>query len=285
MIRLGALSFLLVSISCTSNPFWEDAKKNELTLSGIVHAENNETGIPVSIWVETLDLYTTTEPDGVFSIPIPNTQSNSGTISGPVKLYFFIHNYSMDSATVYFTNGVFSRDQTDFSTDGQLLNTIELKKIFSGTVELHFGGTSLSFRDTVRLSFHLNIHSSVSIDAYKFTWAHNDFHSGIIFRALDDDTVATYRYSITNESGMTIEDEIHTLNYPHDTALTWTYYILSDSLDLPVNAYEVLPYFLIGHEYFPDGLASAFGGDPTFTISEHYLKLPSDIVSDTLTID
>ena len=285
MMRLGALSFFLVSISCTSNPFWEDAKKNELTLSGIVHAENNETGIPVSIWVETLDLYTTTEPDGVFSIPIPNTQSNSGTISGPVKLYFFIHNYSMDSATVYFTNGVFSRDQTDFSTDGQLLNTIELKKIFSGTVELHFGGTSLSFRDTVRLSFHLNIHSSVSINAYKFTWTHNDFHSGIIFRALDDDTVATYRYSITNESGMTIEDEIHTLNYPHDTALTWTYYILSDSLDLPVNAYEVLPYFLIGHEYFPDGLASAFGGDPTFTISEHYLKLPSDIVSDTLTID
>ena len=285
MIRLGALSFLLVSISCTSNPFWEDAKKNELTLSGIVHAENNETGIPVSIWVETLDLYTTTEPDGVFSIPIPNTQSNSGTISGPVKLYFFIHNYSMDSATVYFTNGVFSRDQTDFSTDGQLLNTIELKKIFSGTVELHFGGTSLSFRDTVRLSFHLNIHSSVSIDAYKFTWAHHDFHSGVIFRALDDDTVYTYRYSVTNESGITIEDEIHTLNYPHDTALTWTYYILSDSLDLPVNAYEVLPYFLIGHEYFPDGLASAFGGDPTFTISEHYLKLPSDIVSDTLTID
>ena len=135
------------------------------------------------------------------------------------------------------------------------------------------------------MSFHLNIHSSVSINAYKFTWAHNDFHSGIIFRALDDDTVATYRYSITNESGMTIEDEIHTLNYPHDTALTWTYYILSDSLDLPVNVYEVLPYFLIGHEYFPDGLASAFGGDPTFTISEHYLKLPSDIVSDTLTID
>lgn len=285
MMRLGALSFLLVSISCTSNPFWEDPKKNELNLSGIVHAENNETGIPVSIWVETLDLYTTTEPDGVFSIPIPNTQSNSGTISGPIKLYFFIHNYSMDSATVYFTNGVFSRDQTDFSTDGQLLNTIELKKIFSGAVELHFGGTSLSLSDTVRLSFHLNIHSSVSIDAYKFTWAHNDFHSGVIFRALDDDTVATYRYSVTNESGITIEDEIHTLNYPHDTALTWTYYILSDSLDLPVNAYEVLPYFLIGHEYFPDGLASAFGGDPTFTISEHYLKLPSDIVSDTLTID
>ena len=285
MIRLGALSFFLVSISCTSNPFWEDPKKNELNLSGIVHAENNETGIPVSIWVETLDLYTTAEPDGVFSIPIPNTQSNSGTISGPIKLYFFIHNYSMDSATVYFTNGVFSRDQTDFSTNGQLLNTIELKKIFSGAVELHFGGNSLSVRDTVRLSFHLNIHSSVSIDAYKFTWAHNDFHSGIIFRALNDDTVYTYRYSVTNESGIIIEDEIHTLNYPHDTALTWTYYILSDSLDLPVNAYEVLPYFLIGHEYFPDGLASAFGGDPTFTISEHYLKLPSDIVSDTLTID
>jgi hypothetical protein len=250
-----------------------------------VHAENNETGIPVSIWVETLDLYTTTEPDGVFSIPIPNTQSNSGTISGPVKLYFFIHNYSMDSATVYFTNGVFSRDQTNFSTDGQLLNTIELKKIFSGTVELHFGGTSLSYRDTVRMSFHLNIHSSVSINAYKFTWAHNDFHSGIIFRALDDDTVASYRYSITNESGITIEDEIHTLNYPNDTTLTWTYYILSDSLDLSANAYEVSPYFLIRHEYFPDGLAAAFGGDPAFTISEQYLRLPSDIVADTLTID
>ena len=285
MMRLGSILFLFVSISCTSNPFWEDAKKNELNLSGIVHAENNDTGIPVSIWVETLDLYSTTEPDGVFSIPISNSESNSGIISGPVKLYFFIHNYSMDSATVYFTNGVFSRDQTDFSTEGELLNTIELKKIFSGVVELHFGGTSLDIRDTVRMSFHLNIHSSVSIDAYKFTWAHNDFHSGIIFRALDDETVATYRYSLTNESGITIKDGIQTLNYPDDIALTWTYYLLSDSLNLPSNAYEVLPYFLIRHEYFPNGLASVFGGDPAFTISEQYLELPSDIVADTLIID
>ena len=61
--------------------------------------------------------------------------------------------------------------------------------------------------------------------------------------------------------------------------------ILSDSLNLPANAYEVLPYFIIRHEYFPDGLAAAFGGDPAFTISEQYLRLPSDIVADTLTID
>ena len=191
----------------------------------------------------------------------------------------------MDSATVYFTNGEYSRDQTDFSTEGELLYTIELKKIFSGTVELHFGGTSLNIRDTVRMSFHLNIHSSVSIDAYKFTWAHNDFHSGIIFRSIDDETVSTYRYSLTNESGITIEDGIQTLHYPDDTALSWTYYILSDSLELSANTYEVLPYFLIHHKYFPDGLASVFGGDPAFNISEQYLNLPSDIVADTLIIE
>ena len=45
-------------MSCTSNPFWHDSTKNELILKGIVTAENKQTDVPVSIWMESFDQYT-----------------------------------------------------------------------------------------------------------------------------------------------------------------------------------------------------------------------------------
>ena len=127
MIRLSTISFIIISISCNSNPFWEDPKKNEFNLSGIAYGENNETDVPVSIWIETLDQYTTTGPGGYFSIPITNIQSSFGQFSGPIKLYYFIYNYRLDSSTVFFTNGMFSKYQTDFSSNGV---TIDINPFF-----------------------------------------------------------------------------------------------------------------------------------------------------------
>jgi len=288
-IKNKTIVFLLISLfSCTSNPFWDDSGTIEMKITGKVITENNQTNVPVSVWLETFDLYTTTDSVGYFSISINNSQTSYGSMNGPVNLYLYIHNYELDSVTVYFTNGMFSKEQTDFSEDGELLNPVEMKKILSGEVILHFNKNSIQTRDTLRVSFNLETHSAVSIDTYKYILQEDgsDFHSGLFFRSLtDNETVTIYRFSGTNQFGNSVDDQLRNLAYEKDESITWTYYLLSDSLNLSSGDYEVLPYLLIRHDQIPIGLIDAYGGDSVLTLSAYFLDLPFDILPDTLQIN
>ena len=288
-IKNKTIVFLLISLfSCTSNPFWDDSGTIEMKITGKVITENNQTNVPVSVWLETFDLYTTTDSVGYFSISINNSQTSYGNMNGPVNLYLYIHNYELDSVTVYFTNGMFSKEQTDFSEDGELLNPVEMKKILSGEVILHFNKNSIQTRDTLRVSFNLETHSVVSIDTYKYILQEDgsDFHSGLFFRSLtDNETVTIYRFTGTNQFGNSVDDQLRNLAYEKDESITWTYYLLSDSLNLSSGDYEVLPYLLIRHDQIPIGLIEAHGGDSALTLSAYFLDLPFDILPDTLQIN
>jgi hypothetical protein len=288
-IKNKTIIFLLISFfSCTSNPFWEDSPTIEMKITGEVLTENNQTNVPVSVWLETFDLYTTTDSVGYFSFSITNSQTPNGSMNGPVNLYFFIHNYELDSVTAYFTNGMFSKEQTNFSEDGELLNPVEMKKILSGDVILHFNKNSIQTRDTLRVSFNLETHSAVSIDTYKYILQEDgsDFHSGLFFRSLtDNETITIYRFNGTDQSGNSVEDKLRNLTYVENESITWTYYLLSDSLNLSSGDYEVLPYLLVRQDQIPNGLIEALGGDSAFTLSAYFLDLPLDILPDTLQIN
>ena len=288
-IKNKTIIFLLISFfSCTSNPFWEDSPTIEMKITGEVLTENNQTNVPVSVWLETFDLYTTTDSVGYFSFSITNSQTPNGSMNGPVNLYFFIHNYELDSVTAYFTNGMFSKEQTNFSEDGELLNPVEMKKILSGDVILHFNKNSIQTRDTLRVSFNLETHSAVSIDTYKYILQEDgsDFHSGLFFRSLtDSETVTIYRFNGIDQSGNSVEDKLRNLTYVENESIKWTYYLLSDSLNLSSGDYEVLPYLLVRQDQIPNGLIEALGGDSAFTLSAYFLDLPLDILPDTLQIN
>ena len=288
-IKNKTMIFLLLLLSsCTSNPFWDDSGTIEMKITGKVLTENNQTNVPVSVWLETFDLYTPTDSVGYFSFSITNSQTPTGSMNGPVNLYFFIHNYELDSVTVYFTNGMLSKEQTDFSEDGELLNPVEMKKILSGEVILHFNKNSIQTRDTLRVSFNLETHSVVSIDTYKYILQEDgsDFHSGLFFRSLtDNETVTIYRFIGTDQFGNSVEHQLRNLTYEENESITWTYYLLSDSLNLSSGEYEVLPYLLIRHDQIPIGLIEAHGGDSALTLSAYFLDLPLDILPDTLQIN
>ena len=284
-IKKNLIILLILFFACTSNPFWDDPKTAELKLSGNITAKNNQTNVPISVWLESLDQYTITDSVGNFSISISNTQTSSGNLNGPITVYFFIYNYALDSATIYFTNGLFSKDQTDFSDSGELLNPMELEKLISAKLELQFNQNSLFNRDTVRLSVYLEPHAAISIDAYKYI-LHldgSDFHSGLIFRSLSGINSPTiYRFIGQDQYGNQVSDQMWNGTYDSGQTTTWTYYLLSDSLELDSGNYEVIPYFLLQHEFIPKGLITALGGDSLFTVSSHFLKLPVDIITDTL---
>ena len=126
-MRILFLFILKLLLSCTSNPFWDDPGTVELVLSGNISTENNNMNVPVSVYLETFDIYTRTDQDGDFSITIQNTQSTDGSVSGSLKIHFFIYNYQLDSAVVNFVNGRLSDNQSDFSSDGVLVKPVQLR--------------------------------------------------------------------------------------------------------------------------------------------------------------
>ena len=82
-----------------------------------------------------------------------------------------------------------------------------------------------------------------------------------------------------------MEEQLRNLTYVANESLKWTYYLLSDSLNLSSGAYVVLPYLLIRHDQIPNGLIEVLGGDSALTLSGHFLDLPLNILPDTLQIN
>ena len=272
------LSFIF---SCTSNPFWQDGERDFPTIRGTATAEQNELNIPIFLWIRELNIFAYTEEGGQFSIPTRTSESNENTFSGTCNMYFFIHNYQIDSASFNLADGYFSEIQGDFTSKGEMIKLIHLKNLINGRLDLSFGVNQLLTEDSVRLTFTFQTKSDVQIQAYKYFFGQYENHSGIIFKPMGPGEPIFHRYSTINSSGSTINDQMTTFNYFGSQEVNWEYLIHTHSLELSGVSYEVYPVFFIGHNY-PQGMMNALGLDSLQNISDNYFRMPSTIEPDLL---
>lgn len=271
------LLVLFIELSCTENPFWSDPPTTVMKLTGIVNTDNNITNAPAYIWLEGLDIDTVTNDNNEFIIELNNTQTSNGNINGPLKTYFYLHNYRIDHATIYFTDGHFSDSQTDFSTDGELLEPVLLEKLVSAETSLP-PIFNTSFEETLTVKLDLDVHNSATwLIGYKSVLSQNMYlPSGVIFRSI--------LYPQVIHINRLYHDSIVPLEYDPGSAITWTYEIDSDSLHTLSGDYEVFPFFLVNQDHVPDDLLYSLGIDDIFTINSEYLQLPMDMTPGTLTV-
>ncbi len=268
---------LFIELSCTENPFWSDPPTTVMKLTGIVNTDNNITNAPAYVWLEGLDIDTVTNDNNEFIIELNSTQTPNGNINGPLKTYFYLHNYRIDHATIYFTDGHFSDSQTDFSTDGELLEPVLLEKLVSAETSLP-PIFNTSFEETLTVKLDLDVHNSATwLIGYKRVLSQNIYlPSGVIFRSI--------LYPQVIHINRLYHDSIVPLEYDPGSAITWTYEIDSDSLHTLSGDYEVFPFFLVNQDHVPDDLLYSLGIDDIFTINSEYLQLPMDMTPGTLTV-
>ena len=275
--------FFICAYSCTSNPFWDDPNKSEITLSGKVVPENIEAGTRVFVWLEGFNVHTQTNEDDEFMITLNDVVED---ISGPMKIYFFIHNYILDSVTVNFTNSRLSSNQSFFSSSGRLLDTKYLKKIISCNAIPNIQFNDLFEIEMPLIEYDINMHQSANIDIYRFSFGDSlDYNSGLIFHDISVDTMIFHRYATFDDDGLLIQDQTYPLSLDMNEHLIWTYLINTDQLHLPQGEYDIIPYFQVNHPYLPIGLINALGGNDIFSFSEKYLDMPNDVLSATIVID
>ena len=268
---------LFIELSCTENPFWSDPPTTVMKLTGIVNTDNNITNAPAYVWLEGLDIDTVTNDNNEFIIELNSTQTSNGNINGPLRTYFYLHNYRIDHATIYFTDGHFSDSQTDFSTDGELLEPVLLEKLVSAETSLP-PIFNTSFEETLTVKLDLDVHNSATwLIGYKRVLSQNMYlPSGVIFRSI--------LYPQVIHINRLYHDSIVPLEYDPGSAITWTYEIDSDSLHTLSGDYEVFPFFLVNQDHVPDDLLYSLGIDDIFTINSEYLQLPMDMTPGTLTV-
>ena len=268
---------LFIELSCTENPFWSDPPTTVMKLTGIVNTDNNITNAPAYVWLEGLDIDTVTNDNNEFIIELNSTQTSNGNINGPLRTYFYLHNYRIDHATIYFTDGHFSDSQTDFSTDGELLEPVLLEKLVSAETSLP-PIFNTSFEETLKVKLDLDVHNSATwLIGYKRVLSQNRYlPSGVIFRSI--------LYPQVIHINRLYHDSIVPLEYDPGSAITWTYEIDSDSLHTLSGDYEVFPFFLVNQDHVPDDLLYSLGIDDIFTINSEYLQLPMDMTPGTLTV-
>ena len=287
MIKNYIICLSIFSISCTSNPFWNDPGTSELILYGQISIENNNLDTPALVWMEGADSFEKTDQNGSFSIVVKNTQRNELSVSGSVKVYFFIYNYQLDSAVVNFTNGRLSNNQSDFSVDGELIKPIQLKQIISGNLQLELLDNSFYNQESVHLIFNIQFHNSVNIELYKYIWDEDtlDFHSGLIFQNTTNDSIILYRYTGYDDYGNIINDQLRQLSFDMNKQSQWRYIINTNQLNLLSGEYKIFPYFKIYHHFLPLGMIDVLGGEEIFTFSKEYITLPNNIIYGSVIID
>ena len=287
MIKIILIPIGLIFITCTSNPFWNDPGTSELLLHGKITIEDNNLSTPALVWMEGSSNLNNTDQYGSFSLRIINSQLNELSMSGPVKVFFFIYNYQLDSAIINFTNGRFSNNQSDFSQDGELMKPIFLKKIISGDLQLILLDDSFYDQEIVHLTFNNHFHSNASLEAYKFIWEEDtsNFFSGLIFQNISNDSITLYRYYRSDNYGNIINDQLMPLSFDKNQQTQWNYFVNTNQIILSAGEYKILPYFRIQNQNLPSGMIDLLGGEEVFLFSKEFTTLPMNIIHGSVEID
>ena len=273
---------LFFCYSCTSNPLWNDGYKTEENLSGRIVLESLSSETKTFVWLEEFDIYTYTNDQGDFSIVLNDFSEN---ISGSLNIYFFVHNYLLDSVAVNFTNGRLSSNQSHLDNNGTLFETVYLKKVLSCVTD-HQSDLNIIESNNPSIDYTINVHKSAYVSKYNFIMADSiSSSSGLIFYNLISGLKVLHRFSKVNGDGILIQDQLYPLEIEIGDELTWTYLIDPNQLSLSTGEYEVYPYFKIEHSYLPTGLVNALGGANMFEFHEDYLNLPCDIEVARLTVN
>ena len=112
-----------------------------------------------------------------------------------------------------------------------------------------------------------------------------DFHSGLIFHNLNNNTTILYRFSGYDDSGNIVNDQLRKLSFEENEQTQWQYLIQTDQLYLSTGQYKIVPYFIIKHDFIPQGIIDKMGGDQIFSFSNEYLMVPIDITPLSVFID
>ena len=123
-------SILLLS-TCTGNYLFDDEEPaSRLSVSGTVRLGDGLDPSGTFIWLDGLDIHTTADASGNFTLELPPQQSQAGGgLTGDYRLYAYVGNYQFQSYSVVLRDGSIQYGVGDVDTNGRIPEIIILDKL------------------------------------------------------------------------------------------------------------------------------------------------------------
>ena len=264
----GAMIFILTG--CTDNPFSDGSEVTASQISGQITLSHETDFSGIYVWLEEFNISTFTDTAGDFrlSLPPPASQSGGEGVNGDYKLYFYVANFTLDSATVTILSGDLVRSTTDIDESGSLRRAIILSKLLN--VEVVSNTDSASRSDTSNISLNV-ILSSPRIVPVKTVMLKVGNHATLPLPALFLKRVDTEEelFKIVD-----IGSRINFVNFiDKNLILNFKMQFSLSAGELPVGEYQIIPYVIVSGVNPPVELLNSLGND-VLNFSADYLQLP-----------
>ncbi len=259
--------------SCTENPFNDDKKIENKTISGYVKLDRVDSypaGFHggVFVWSDGLSIRTKTDVSGYFELELPLASDplNGAIVDGDYKIHFFLGNYKVSNITVTFAKGQIVNDDKLINRAGELLRDV--------IIEREFGYATTIIPEIIPKEYNGLINVLISLEPSRddiifklrgiIIDRDNTIYTGLLIKDIDSDKLI---YSVNIDSAKILKEYMRPPK--KNIQIDFEY----NSINLPKGNYEVIPYLLMDGINFPSNLNDAIGIDVE-NFSEEYLNYP-----------
>ena len=249
------LAIMLLLPRCTHNPFDDDKiSSNMVKISGRVLLGDDKSPEIVHVWLEGFDLTTHPDAQGNFSflLPSPSLQPYGG-LTGSFKIFFFMADYKLDSATVMVKNGQLLTNHGDIDENGHLRYLKILPKKLR--IFLSVSPDTAIEDSTNSLLLELRIEATADTVFIHYPDRSPGPLSILFIKNLSDTTqpVKIFEGSPFASAAPMLTDSV-SIN-----PLFWYDGVTLADLDLPKGTYQIIPFFVIDHKKVPADLLDNIG--------------------------
>jgi hypothetical protein len=265
-LKIYFISALVVVFSCTENPIFKDKEIGGNTIKGKVALEDGQSAESVFVWLEGHNVSTFTDQSGAFQLGLPTSSETGGGMTGRSRLYFYVNNYQLDSATVFFINGNLQTSAGDLDKNATLKQTIVLAKVLDIDVAVTPAVLSADFSDSLHLTVTLQAHpDSVLIT----TRIHDALYLTAVF-VKQGDTVENIRLI---DQGGTLYTKIPVYREYKIPGFKLQYFMTVpfDAKEYTAGEVEIIPYVMVTPINLPAGAVR--------NLTRNYQELTTDFLN------
>jgi len=273
--------FVTVALRCTTNPLFDDDKNtyDRHNISGTVTLQGGRTPDGIFVWLEDLNIHTSTSESGSFSLSLPNTPDFQG-LNGAYTIYFFLGNYKYSTASAIIRDGLFEYGERNISGNGRVRDITPLVELLSISTKVLSEGLVLNQPDSLLIEVSLDKSTSFPVTA-TFYRDNINVLTGFYVRKIG---------STKNEADIFLQQSYRPVTEPISnltklrSSLFWNGTRMNPGfVSLTEGEYEIFPYIFLEQEGLPSELITSFGQQAR-NITLDYLNIPFKQTTDTFVV-
>jgi hypothetical protein len=265
-LKIYLISSVVIVFFCTENPLFKDKEIKGNAIKGKVSLEGRQSAENVFIWLEGYNLGTFTDQNGAFQLALSTSSQSSGGMTGQFRLYFYVNNYQLDSASVVLVNGNIQAAAGDLDKNGTLKQTVLLTKTLDIDVAVTPTVISANFSDSLHLTVTLQAYPDSVLITSKIRDA---LYLGAVFikSSGNNQNIRLIDQGGSLYTKLPIYREYKVPNYKRQYFMT----IPFNAKEYSAGEVEIIPYLMVTPIKLPAGLLRNF--------TRNYQELSTDFLN------